>query len=126
MIRNSRTPTLLLIGMVVVLIIITYNYWNLLERNKTLSDRLINSEEKLSDLNEKKAMLEKQGTIALDKVKSFEEKVEQNLQALQKKDSEIDELNTKLKSNEQDNEKLSLEIAEIKEKLVNFASEIFQ
>lgn len=126
MIRNSRTPTLLLIGMVVVLIIITYNYWNLLERNKTLSDRLINSEEKLSDLNEKKAMLEKQGTIALDKVKSFEEKVEQNLQALQKKDSEIDELNTKLKSNEQDNEKLSLEIAEIKEKLVNFASKIFQ
>lgn len=126
MIRNSRTPTLLLIGMVVVIIIITYNYWSLLERNTTLSDRLINSEEKLSDLNEKKAMLEKQGTIALDKVKSFEEKIEQNVKALQLKDSEIDELNTKLKGHEQDNEKLSLEIAEIKEKLVHFASKIFQ
>lgn len=102
--------------MVIVIIIITYNYWNLLDRNSQLRDRLISSEEKLSDLNDKKASLEKQEASAQDKLKTVQDNLEQARQALQKKDSEIDELNTKLKTQEQDNEKITLDLADLKEK----------
>lgn len=117
MIRNSRTPTLMIVGLVIVIIIITYNYWNLLDRNTVLRDKLMMSEEKIIDLNEKKASLEKQASGALDQIKSFEEKTELNSQALLKKDSEIDELNSKLRIKSQENEKLISDNADFKEKL---------
>ncbi len=119
MIRNSRTPTLMIVGLVIVIIIITYNYWNLLDRNTVLRDKLMISEEKIIDLNENKASLEKQASSALDKIKSFEEKTEQDSQALLKKDSEIDELNSKLRLKSRENEKLISDTADFKEKLVN-------
>ena len=118
MIRNSRTTTFLFFGVLIVSIIVLYNYWTLLDRNTQLRNRLIESEEKLSDLNEKKASLEKQESSAHDKVRSLKDDIDRSKLALQKKDSEIDELNTKLKNNEQFNEKLNVELTEIKEKLV--------
>ena len=102
MILNSRTPTLLVVGLIVIIIILLYNYWNLLEHNNVLRDRLLSNEDKLSDLNEKKSLLEKQGSKALEQIKEFEDKIEKNSQALSKKDSEIDELNTKLSSKDQE------------------------
>ena len=120
MIRNSRTPTLMIVGLVIVIIIITYNYWNLLDRNTALRDKLMISEEKIIDLNEKKASLEKQSSTVLEQVKSLEEKSEKKDQALLKKGSEIDELNSKLQSKIQENDKLIADTGDAKEKLVNF------
>ncbi len=118
MIRNSRTPTLLVVGLIVIIIILLYNYWNLLEHNNVLRDRLLSNEDKLSDLNEKKSLLEKQGSKALEQMKEFEDKIEKSSQALSKKDSEIDELNTKLSSKDQEYSKINTDLTELKEKLV--------
>ena len=72
------------------------------------------------DLNEKKASLEKQSSTVLEQVKSLEEKSEKKDQALLKKGSEIDELNSKLQSKIQENDKLIADTGDAKEKLVNF------
>jgi chromosome segregation ATPase len=83
-----------------------------------LRDRLLSNEDKLSDLNEKKSLLEKQGSKALEQMKEFEDKIEKSSQALSKKDSEIDELNTKLSSKDQEYSKINTDLTELKEKLV--------
>lgn len=124
MIRNGRTPTLLLVGLVILILIISYNHWSLSQKNVALKDALFLKEEKLNDLMEKKAYVEKQVNINSDRIKYFEERIEANSQALKQKDTEIDDLNTRLRSKIQENDKLLLELNEIKDSLVNILKRI--
>jgi chromosome segregation ATPase len=113
MIRNSKTPTFVIIGLCVLLLIFVYKYWNLSDQNNFLSERLISNEDKLSNLNEKKAYLEKQGDIASGKIKLFEEKINSYSDVMVKKDAEIAELRVKLKEKTQDYQNQIKEIADL-------------
>ncbi|CAF0712973.1 unnamed protein product [Brachionus calyciflorus] len=117
MIRNGRTPTILLIALIVIILIISYNNWSLSQRNITLRDALIAKDEKLNDIMEKKAYVEKQIGVNSDRIKYFEDRIEANKQASKQKDTEIDDLNSKLKQKITDNDRLTIELSEAKEAL---------
>lgn len=118
MIRNGRTPTILLVALVLIILILFYNNWGLSQRNISLRESLMAKEEKLNDMMEKKAFVEKQIGINSDRIKYFEERIEANKQIAQQKDSDIDDLNSKLKTKITENDKLTLELNDAKEALV--------
>lgn len=118
MIRNGRTPTILLVALVLIILILCYNNWGLSQRNISLRESLMAKEEKLNDMMEKKAFVEKQIGINSDRIKYFEERIEANKQIAQQKDSDIDDLNSKLKTKITENDKLTLELNDAKEALV--------
>lgn len=117
MIRNSKTPNLLVIGLVVIIIIISYNYYSLLQKNRTLKEALFINEEKISELVDKKAYVEKQNELNVDRIKGFEDKVNAHAQSQQKKDSEIEELSAKLKEAQAENDNQLVELNEAKDKV---------
>jgi hypothetical protein len=119
MFRNGKSTTFFLIGSLCVICVISYNYWQLSQKNFHLRDVLFTDKEKINDLEEEKAQVEKQNGINLDRIKFFEDRMNANSAAIKQKDREIDELNTKLKLKEQDFNKILLELNETKEKLVN-------
>lgn len=118
MIRNGRTPTILLVAMILIILILCYNNWGLSQRNISLRESLIAKDEKLNDMMEKKAFDEKQFGINSDRIKYFEQRIEADKQIAQQKDSDIDDLNSKLKAKSTENDKLTLELNDAKEALV--------
>ncbi len=96
MIRNSKTPTFVFIGLCIILFVMTYNYWNLTEENNMLNQNIILAEDKITNLIEKKAYLEKQTDINSEKVKMFEDKIAGFSNVMLKKDSELNEIKTQL------------------------------
>ena len=98
----------------ILIIVISYIYYSLTPFNisKYITDQ-------------KKSLLEKQGSKALEQIEEFKDKIEKNSQALSKKDSEIDELNTKLSSKDQEYSKINTDLTELKEKLVNNRKNLF-
>lgn len=117
MIRNGRTPTVLLVALTLIIIVISYNNWSLSQRNISLRDALIAKDEKLNDIMEKKAYVEKQLDVNADRVKYFEERIEANKQAAKQKDTDIDDLNSKLKTKTSENDKLAIDLNEAKDAL---------
>lgn len=75
-------------------------------------------DEKMNDMMEKKAFVEKQIGVNSDRIKYFEERIEANKQIAQQKDSDIDDLSSKLKAKSTENDKLTLELNDAKEALV--------
>lgn len=118
MIRNGRTPTILLVALTLIILILCYNNWGLSQRNISLREALMAKDEKLSDMMEKKAFVEKQVGVNSDRIKYFEERIEANKQIAQQKDSDIDDLSSKLKAKSTENDKLILELNDAKEALV--------
>ena len=118
MFKNSRTPSLLLISLIIVIFIITYNYWGLSQKATYLKENLIIDQEKLNILADTKSLLEKQNNIYTNKIKELQEKAESVSNTLTKKDREIDELNSKLKTLNEENAKNLVEINDLKTKSV--------
>jgi uncharacterized protein HemX len=118
MIKNGRTPSLLLIALIIVIFIISYNYWGLSQKATYLKENLIIDQEKLNILADTKGSLEKQNGIYANKIKELQEKAESVDNSMKKKDTEIDELNSKNKLLQMDNEKNLNEINDLKSKVV--------
>ena len=116
MIRNSRTPTFLLIAMLIVIVVLLYNYWTVLEKNEILKVNLYKSEEKLLTLNEKKINVEKENNVNSDRIKYFQNRVDALTQSVKKKDTEIDELNQQVKEKKEELEKSQTELNEQKDR----------
>jgi uncharacterized protein HemX len=120
MIKNGRTPSLLLVALIIVIFIISYNYWGLSQKASYLNENLIIDQEKLNILADTKGSLEKQNSIYANKIKELQEKAESVENTIKKKDTEIDELNSKNKYLKMENEKNLIELNELKSKVVSF------
>jgi hypothetical protein len=98
---NGRIPSYLFIMIGFLLLIVTFNYWKLMEKNKMFKMTLYASEEKLSELIERKVHVEKQIEINENQMKFFKTKFESTLLTLKQREKEIYDLtsNLKLKDN---------------------------
>jgi len=96
MIRNSKTPTFIMIGCVVFSLILMFNYWRASNNTNNLRNNLLSTEEKLNSLIVKKSHLEKMTNEYEEKMKFLEKKVSDNSQLLLQKDSEMSEVVNKL------------------------------
>ena len=96
MIRNSKTPTFFILFLCIVNVIIFYKYWQLSEQYSFANSNRILNEEKVSNLIEKKAYLEKQTDIASERLKLLEDKVFDYENILSKKDQELMDVKSSL------------------------------
>ena len=111
---SGRIPTYLFIMIVFLLLIVTFNYWKLVEKNKMFKMSLYVSEEKLTELIESKVHVEKQVEVNENQMKFFKTKFESTLQALKQKEKEINDLSSSLKIKETYFNKLSYEVQVLK------------
>ena len=51
MIRNSRSPTVIVVGLLVIVLVLAYNYLVLSQKNELLRDTLFSDQEKLRQDN---------------------------------------------------------------------------
>lgn len=119
MMRGGKSPNMLVVGLLVIVLFVSYNYWSLSQRNTVLKNVLVADQEKLNEIEEKKIYSDKQNSINLEKLKHLEAKQQSAELALKQKDTEINELGTKLRAKNEDLEKLETEIRSVKDKLVS-------
>lgn len=118
MIRNSKTPTLVILFLLGVIGVITYNYWSATQRHMRMREALFLSEEKISELLEKKAYADKQVGMGADRVSRLEKDIEALHKAEEQKDREVEDMNARMKKNQQDRDKFAIENTELKDNLV--------
>ncbi len=71
MIKNGKIPTYIFVGLIVVLFIVSFNYWKLMEKNDMFKKSLYANEDKLNELIEKKVQVEKQIEVKSPQKKLF-------------------------------------------------------
>lgn len=117
--RNSKTPTLVILCLLGVIGLITYNYWSATQRHLRIKEALIMSEEKINELIEKKSYADKQIGLSSDRVEKLKKELEEAQQASEQKDKDVADMNERMKKKEQERDKFALENSELKETLVN-------
>jgi hypothetical protein len=98
--RATRYPPLIYIGLLLVIGMISFKYFKLAAFTSELKNQIYSSDERLNQYTFEKSSLEKEKEVCLGRIKFFEDRIEQNQQALNKKDSEINDLNQRLKDSE--------------------------
>lgn len=117
--RTYRTPAFVFIGLLVIIGILSYSYWDLVTQNNNLKLNLQTNEEKFNDVSIKKSSVDKQNEAYSNRIKYFEERIEQNNQALKKKDDEMSEVTQKLKDANDEIDKQKQTINDNQAKLVS-------
>jgi chromosome segregation ATPase len=100
MIRLTRSPHLIIMGILFVISITSYKYWRLTTYTNELKEQIYANDERYNQYTFEKSSLEKDKEVCLGRIKFFEELVEKNQQALNKKSSEINDLGQRLKDGE--------------------------
>lgn len=118
MMRNSKTPTLVILCLLGVIGVITYNYWSATQRHLRIKEALFMSEEKINELIEKKAYADKQLGLTADRAQKLEKELEEALKASEQKDKDVSDMNERMKKKEQERDKFALENSDLKENLV--------
>lgn len=118
MMRNSKTPTLVILCLLGVIGVVLYNYWSASQRYLRIKEALFMSEEKINELIEKKSYMDKQMGMTADRVQKLEKDIEEMQKVSEQKDKEVDEINQRMKKNQQDRDKFALENSDLKETLV--------
>lgn len=116
MIRSSRTPTFILIALLVVIMVLTYNYWSLSEKNQAMRNLLYKADEK-------KLLVEKENHINSGRVKYYEERADALQKSNKEKDDEISRLHSQLEEAKKETAKLNWEVGDTRSKLVSQAGE---
>ncbi len=116
--RNSRTPTLVILFLLGVIGLIGYNYWSASQRHVRIKEALFMSEEKINELMEKKAYADKQVGLTGERVQKLEKDIELMKQAVEQKDKEMDQMSERMKKNQQERDKYASEYSDLKESLV--------
>ena len=98
MFRNSKTPTFFTVFLCIIIVVISYKYWQLSDQYSYANSNRILTEEKVSNLIEKKAYLEKQTDIASERLKLLEDKVFDYENLLSKKDQELTNVKSSLEA----------------------------
>lgn len=119
MMRNSKTPTLVILFLLGVIGVVIYNYWSLSQRNLRIKEALFLSEEKINELSDKKAYADKQMGLTSERVNRLEKELDAQKTIVEQKGKDIDDLNSMLKKKDQEKNSLALEITELKENLVS-------
>lgn len=101
--NQSRTPPFLIIGLVVALVILGFNYWRMSSRNGALNDEAEIAYERSTDLQEqvrmlstKKLIAEKKSETVLDRVRELEGLLNNRNEELQRKEMEVQNINRQL------------------------------
>ena len=118
MTRTNRTPAYILIGLIVIVFILSYNYYAAIKANNDLVKQLNSMAVRVSDATNKKATADKQNEALANRIKYFEERAETNQQAINKKDEEMNEVNNKLNDAQREIEMLKSINSENLNKLV--------
>jgi septal ring factor EnvC (AmiA/AmiB activator) len=116
--RTNRTPTFVLAGLIIAVLVLTYNYWTSIKQNNELMKQLNNMAVRVTDITNKKATIDKQNEALSSRIKYFEERAEANQQAINKKDDEMNQLNNKLKEALSQSDSFKLKNDEFSSKLV--------
>lgn len=101
--NQSRTPPFLVIGLVVALVILGFNYWRVSSRNGSLNDEAEIAYERSTDLQEqvrmlstKKLIAEKKSETVLERVRELEGLLNNRNEELQRKEVEVSNINRQL------------------------------
>lgn len=116
--RTNRTPTFVLAGLIIAVLVLTYNYWTSIKQNNELMKQLNNMAVRVTDITNKKATIDKQNEALSSRIKYFEERAEANQQAINKKDDEMNQLNNKLKEALSQSDSFKLKNDEFSSKLL--------
>ena len=106
----GKTPSFIVIGLLVVIAILGFNYWNVSSKNSVLVRELAEMSEKLRLTSVKKLAIEKRNDALLQKVRENESDIEKHKTLSQRKEEEVANLNSQLdtKKSEADNQQSEL------------------
>ncbi|XP_062590713.1 protein GOLM2-like isoform X2 [Saccostrea cucullata] len=127
---QSRSPPFLITGLVVALVILGANYWNLSSSNASLSAEVADLQDQIRILSSKKINSERKNENAMLRIRDFEKNINSKEQELTKLKTDLGELGTskeacisKLKQSEDNMNGIQQELTTYKEKLQKYQSE---
>ena len=91
---QSRSPPFLLTGLVVALVILGANYWNLSSSNASLSAEVADLQDQIRILSSKKINSERKNDNAMLRIRDIEKNVNDREQELSKLKTELKEVAT--------------------------------
>lgn len=128
---QSRSPPFLITGLVVALVILGANYWNLSSNNASLSAEVADLQDQIRILASKKNNFERKSDNAMLRIRDIEKNVNSKDQEVRSLKVELKELGTakdactnKLTQNEDNLNGLQQELTTYKEKLGKYESEV--
>ncbi|XP_022332150.2 uncharacterized protein LOC111129907 isoform X2 [Crassostrea virginica] len=127
---QSRSPPFLLTGLVVALVILGANYWNLSSSNASLSAEVADLQDQIRILSSKKINSERKNDNAMLRIRDIEKNVNDREQELSKLKTELKEVATakesctsKLRQNEDNVNGLKQELDTYKDKMQKMAAQ---
>ncbi|XP_019925024.3 protein GOLM2 isoform X2 [Magallana gigas] len=128
---QSRSPPFLITGLVVALVILGANYWNMSSNNASLSAEVADLQDQIRILASKKNNYERKSDNAMLRIRDIEKNVNSKDQEVKSLKIELKELGSakdactnKLTQNEDNLNGLQQELATYKEKLGKYESEV--
>ena len=118
--RHGRGSTFILVGLLLTIFVLAYNYWQLMNMNKTLNENLIQANSEISEVRTARDAGEKQNEICSERIKFFEERIETNQQSMKMKDNDLNDLSAKLKDLSNQVDRLKQELEDSQSKSVRF------
>ncbi|XP_061172329.1 protein GOLM2-like isoform X2 [Saccostrea echinata] len=127
---QSRSPPFLITGLVVALVILGANYWNLSSSNASLSAEVADLQDQIRILSSKKINSERKNENAMLRIRDFEKNINSKEQELTKLKTDLGELGAskdactaKLKQNEDNMSGIQQELATYKDKVQKYESQ---
>ena len=88
----NRTPSFIFIGLLVVIAILGFNYWNVTSKNTTLSRKLTDMSDRLRQTSFDKTSAEARVEEISKRLVEIEKEITQHKQSVQQKGDEINSL----------------------------------
>ena len=115
----GKTPSFIVIGLLVVIAILGFNYWNVSSKNSVLVRELAEMSEKLRLTSVKKLAIEKRNDALLSKVRENEADIEKHKTLSQRKEEEVANLNSQLDTRKSEADNQQSELNRIRQDLVS-------
>jgi hypothetical protein len=90
---GGRSPPFIVIGLLVVIAILAFNYWNVSSKNSVLARDIADLSERYRLASVKKLAVEKRNDVLMAKVQETENEVKKNQVILTKKQEELNNIN---------------------------------
>ena len=119
---GGRSPPFVVIGLVVVSVILGFNYWRLSSRNTELNDQLLDLQDKLRITTLKKLSVEKRNDVCVQKIKESDSEKDRHKTSFDQCEMEKRSCRDQVASKGREYESQRIAVEECKRDLVGFPS----
>ncbi len=119
----SRTPSFIVVGLLVVIAILGFNYWNVSSKNSLLSEEIHEMSERLRLTAVRKLAIEKRNDALLQKVRECDSESERQKTIASRKEEEFNNINAQLTAKRSESDNMKAECEKSKQDWVSVMAE---